>query len=90
MERRRINLSVPPDEFNRIRRQAKFHGFRGPCEMVLAMVRLCMRLMEKQQGRAEPDEEYIYQLFDSMSHVERQPDGDVPVTRWRKHHGEER
>ena len=57
--------------------------------MVLAMVRLCMRLMEQQQGRAEPDEEYIYQLFDSMSHVERQPDGDVPVTRWRKHHGEE-
>ena len=87
--RYRINLSVSPAEFQRIRRAAKFHGFRGPCEMVLAMVRLFLRLMDRNNDRPEPDEEYIYHLFDAMSNAEQQPDGTVPVTRWNKKNGQE-
>ena len=59
------------------------HGFKNSCELVVAFLHILLDRLEVAERRAydipEDDGEYIESMFDELGHVERTPDGKVPV-----------
>ena len=82
-ERKRVNISVDPKTYNRLQLIRQTYGFRNTCELVVAVVHILLDRMESEEQRRYdlPDEDgvYIDTMFDELGHVQRTPDGTVPV-----------
>ena len=81
--RKRVNISVDPETYERLQELKKAHGFNNACELVLAFVHIMIDHMEDAEHRQYdlPDDEsdYISNMFDELGYTERRPDGTIPV-----------
>ena len=83
--RKRVNISVDPQTYDKLQQLKQAHGFSNVCELVVAFVHILLDRMEVADQRRYdlPDDgRYIDQMFDDLGHVEKTPDGTVPV----RHH----
>lgn len=81
--RKRINISVDPNTYERLQKIRKAHGFRNACSLVLALVHILIDHVEEADNRVidlpEDENDYIDTMFDELSYTERRPDGTIPV-----------
>lgn len=84
--RKRVNISVDPQTYDKLQQLKQAHGFSNVCELVVAFVHILLDRMEVADQRRydlpDDDGRYIDQMFDDLGHVEKTPDGTVPV----RHH----
>lgn len=86
MARRRVNLSLNPDEFSRLQAIGKSYGLASVCELVTALIHIFLDRMSHTDKRKidlpEDDAEYIDSMFEGLSYHEKQPDSsEVPKRR---------
>lgn len=93
-ERKRIYLSVDTMTYEKLSSFAKRNNYKNECEVVASMVHVMLDRLENAEDRQydipDADGEYIDNMFDDMSHVTKQADGDgaVSITH-RNRHGNE-
>lgn len=82
-DRKRINISVDPQTYERLRGLVRAHGFSNVCELVVAFAHILLDRMEKAENRKfdlpDPDGAYIDEMFYNLGNSVRTPDGTVPV-----------
>lgn len=87
--RKRVNISVDPEIYEKLKQVERTYGFNNACELIVAFVHILLDRMEIAERRKydlpEDDGRYIDGMFDQLSHVQRTPDGDVPV----RHHNKQ-
>lgn len=87
-KRRRVNISVDPDTYERLQRIKEQHGFKNVCELVVALVNILLDRLDTgaphKYDLPEDDGAYIDDMFNELGHVQRTPDGTVPVRHNRK------
>ena len=85
-DRRRVNISVDPETYEKLHRLKQAYGFSNVCELVVALVHILLDRMEVAERRKydlpDDDGQYIDEMFDELGHTYRTPDGTVPV----RHH----
>lgn len=81
--RKRVNISVDPYTYYRLQELKEKHGYKNVCELVVAFVHILIDRLEEAGNRKydlpEDDGAYIDNMFDELGHVQRTPDGTVPV-----------
>lgn len=81
-ERKRVNISVDPRTYDRLRHLQHTHGFRNVCELMVAFAHILVDRLEERRNRQfdlpADDAAYIDEMFDELGHVEPTPDGTVP------------
>lgn len=86
--RKRVNISVDPETYRRLQLLKEQYGYKNACELVVAFVHILIDRLEAPSNRKydipEDDGAYIDGMFDELGHVERTPDGTVPVRHNRK------
>lgn len=86
--RKRVNISIDPDTYNKLLRIKQEHGFSNVCELVVAFVNILLDRIEKAGQRKydlpEDDGQYIDAMFDDLGHSQRTPNGDASVRRHTK------
>ena len=84
--RKRINISVDSDTYEKLQKIKAAYGFSNTCELVVAFVHILLDRMEvvgqRKYDLPEDDGQYIDSMFSDLAHVQRVPDGTVPV----RHH----
>ena len=87
--RKRVNISVDPETYEKLQRIKQAYGFSNACELVVAFVHILLDRMEVAEQRKydlpDDDGRYIDEMFDGLGHVQRTPDGTVPVRHHTKH-----
>lgn len=85
-DRKRVNISVDPDTYEKLQKIKSAYGFSNTCELVVAFVHILLDRMsvadERQYDLPDDDGRYLDSMFDDLTHVQRVPDGTVPV----RHH----
>lgn len=85
-DRKRVNISVDPDTYEKLQKLVKDYQYKNCCELMCSFVHILLDRMEVAEQRKYdlPDEDgaYIDTMFDDLAHVQRVPDGTVPV----RHH----
>lgn len=73
--RRRVNISLDPATYERLRRLMDQYHFANMCEMVVALLRLMLSRAEAQthphDDLPEDDAAYIDAMFDELGEAER-------------------
>jgi len=86
--RKRVNISIDPQTYERLQSIKQVHGFSNVCELVVAFVHILLDRMERVDKRKydlpDDDGRYIDEMFDDLGHVQRTPNGDAPVRRHTK------
>lgn len=81
--RRRVNISVDPQTYDKLQLLKKQYGYKNACELVVAFVHILIDRLEDADNRKydlpEDDGAYIDNMFEDLGHVQRTPDGTVPV-----------
>lgn len=81
--RRRVNISVDPQTYDKLQLLKARHGYKNACELVVAFVHILIDRLEEADKRKYdlPDDDgaYIDNMFEDLGHVQRTPDGTVPV-----------
>lgn len=84
--RKRVNISVDLETYDRLQQVRQAYGFSNACELVAAFVHILLDRMETAGQRKydlpDDDGRYIDKMFDDLRNAQRTPDGDVPV----RHH----
>ena len=82
-DRKRINISVDPQTYERLRGLVRTYGFGNVCELVTAFAHILLDRMENADQRRydlpDPDGQYIDDMFKDLGQSMRTPDGTVPV-----------
>lgn len=78
-ERKRINISIDPLTYERLRRVCRRYGFRSACCMMAECARLLVALTDENHAPPEPDWQYIARMFGELSDAERRPYGRKSV-----------
>lgn len=82
-KRRRVNLSVDPETYDRLQKLKTAYGFKNACELAVAFVHILLDRLEAPDKRKydlpEDDGAYISGMFDDLGHAEPQPDGNPPA-----------
>lgn len=83
--RKRVNISVDPQTYDKLQRLKQTYGFRNACELVVAFVHILLDRTEVAEQRKydlpEDDGAYIDAMFDDLGHVQPVPDGNPPKSR---------
>lgn len=86
--RKRVNISVDPETYDKLQLLKKQHGYKNVCELVVAFCHILLDRLEapaqRQYDLPEDDGAYIDGMFEDLGHTQRQPDGTVPVRHNRK------
>ena len=84
-DRKRINITLRPAEYDQVSAITKRLGLGNPSQAVLAMVRLFVKMIENPKQTAESidyeaeDQEYITGMFSELADFEPTPEaGHVP------------
>lgn len=81
--RKRVNISVDPRTYEQLQLLKQQYGYKNACELVVAFVHILIDRLEPPGSRKydipEDDGAYIESMFDDLGHVQRTPDGTVPV-----------
>lgn len=82
-KRKRVNISVDPQTYERLQNLKSKYGFTNACQLVTAFVHILLDRMEvaarRQYDLPEDDGQYIDEMFDDLGHSQRTPNGEVPV-----------
>lgn len=80
--RKRVNISIDPDTYEKLQKLKQEYGFSNACELVVAFVHILLDRMEQAEARRydlpEDDGEYIDRMFDDLSNSEPTPTNTVP------------
>lgn len=86
--RKRINITIDPETYERLHKIKRTHGFNSICGLVAALVHILLDRIEWADKRdlelPEDNGQYIDKMFYDFGQCERTPDGDVPVRRHAK------
>lgn len=78
--RKRINISVDPETYNKLQKLVKDYQFKNCCELMCSLAHILIDRMNQAAGRKydlpEDDGEYIDTMFDELGHAEPVPDGN--------------
>lgn len=81
--RKRVNISVDSYTHERLRQLKEKYGYKSVCQLVVAFAHILIDRLEEVGRRKydlpEDDGAYIDNMFDELGHVQRTPDGTVPV-----------
>jgi hypothetical protein len=81
--RKRVNISVDPTTYDKLKGLVKKYGFSNACELIVAFAHILLDRMEKADQRRydmpDPDGQYIDDMFNDLGQSMRTPDGTVPV-----------
>lgn len=81
--RRRVNISVDPTTYEKLQLLKQQCGYKNTCELVVAFVHILIDRLEgagcRKYDLPEDDGAYIDAMFEDLGHVQRTPDGTVPV-----------
>lgn len=86
-KRRRINISVDDDLYQRLQHIKKAYGFKNVCEFNTALLNMLCRYIDaaeircRKQSDRQTDKEIITDMFNDLGNWEHTPDGIVPVRR---------
>lgn len=88
-DRRRINISVDPQTYEKLQKLTEAYNFKNACELLVSFAHILLDRMEDADERRYdlPDEDgrYIDSMFEDLGHMEPTPDGTVP----RRHHNKQ-
>ncbi|MCM1484070.1 MAG: hypothetical protein NC043_07020 [Muribaculaceae bacterium] len=80
--RRRINISLSPQEYDLVQEMRTRYGYRNACEMIAVLVRILTDRIKAAEERIydipESDGEYIDTMFDELAQGGSVPYGAVP------------
>lgn len=81
--RKRINVSVDPETYDKLQKLTRAYKFNNACELLVSFAHILIDRLEVDAKRKYdlPDEDgaYIDGMFDDLGHTLRVPDGTVPV-----------
>ncbi|WP_294610906.1 hypothetical protein [uncultured Bacteroides sp.] len=84
--RKRVNISIDPQTYEKLQRIKQEYGFSNACELVVAFVHILLDRVEEAGKRKydlpNDDGRYIDRMFDDLGHIQPTPDGNAPV----RHH----
>lgn len=82
-DRIRINLSVRPSVYKRLKEIGRVRRFASVCSQVIALINLYIDMVDANgtipQGMEEDDGEYLRRMFSELQDTTPVPDGTVPV-----------
>lgn len=82
-DRKRINVSVDPETYDRLQKLTKAYKFKNACELLVSFAHILLDRLEDGTNRKydlpEDDGAYIDSMFGDLGHITRTPDGTVPV-----------
>ena len=84
-KRRRINISVDDDLYQRLQHIKKAYGFKNVCEFNTALLNMLCQYIDAAEKRGPvsmtsyTDSEIITDMFNDLGNWEHTPDGIVPV-----------
>ena len=84
-KRRRINISVDDDLYQRLQHIKKAYGFKNVCEFNTALLNMLCQYIDaaeircRKQSDRQTDKEIITDMFNDLGNWEYTPDGVVPV-----------
>lgn len=84
-KRRRINISVDDDLYQRLQHIKKAYGFKNVCEFNTALLNMLCQYIDAAEIRCrkqldrQTDKEIITDMFNDLGNWEHTPDGIVPV-----------
>lgn len=86
--RKRINISVDPETYNKLQKLVKDYQFKNCCELMCSFAHILIDRMNQAVDRKydlpEDDGEYIDTMFDELGHVQPTPDGNPPKRRCKR------
>lgn len=72
--RKRINISLDPAAYERVRRMQRKYGFKNPCSIVAAFTRIFIERLEsvkrKEITPEEDNAKYIKSMFEELANVD--------------------
>lgn len=90
-DRKRINLTLRPEEYGKIKAITVQLGLDNPSQTALAMVRLFVKMIENPRQPLEniaadvEDQEYITGMFSELAEFEPTPEaGHAPQRSWHR------
>lgn len=94
-ERKRINISVDNQTYERLQRLNAVCRFRSVCKLVAVAVGILLARQEEEARRRqceppEDDADYIKEMFDDMAHAEPTPERSAPPRHHRTRKNTER
>ena len=84
-KRRRINISVDDDLYQRLQHIKKAYGFKNVCEFNTALLNMLCQYIDaaetrcRKQSDRQTDKEIITDMFNDLGNWEHTPDGIVSV-----------
>ena len=82
--RKRINLSVDNELYNKLKHISLRFGFHNTCELSTSMLRLLCKYIETNEQEGISNRNEIEEMFRKYSDWENKPVGIVPVKRHNK------
>lgn len=83
-----VKISVDSQTYESLQGIMQTHGFSSAGALITALVHILLDRTEVADKRKydlpDDDGRYIDEMFDSLSHVQRTPNGDAPVRRHTK------
>jgi hypothetical protein len=80
--RRRINVSVDPETYEKLQQLTAEYNFKNACELLVSFAHILLDRMEAADKRRydlpDDDGQYIDAMFDDLGHVQPTPAGEVP------------
>jgi len=87
--RKRVNISLDPQTYDRLQRLQQAYGFKNLCELVVAFSHILIDRMETPARRKydipEDDGQYIDSMFSDLAGAEAEDDNSVVVNGRRIH-----
>jgi len=88
-KRRRVNISVDPDTYDKLQKLKKDYGFSNVCELVVAFVNILLDRLEGPGTRKydipKDDGQYIDSMFSDLAGAEAESDNSAVVNGRRIH-----
>ena len=76
--RKRINISVDPETYNKLQKLVKDYQFKNCCELMCSFVHILIDRMNRAADRKydlpEDDGAYIDAMFEELGEADRKPD----------------
>lgn len=80
--RKRVNISIDPETYEKLQQLKQAYGFSNACELVVAFVHILIDRLKKAEDRRydmpEDDGEYIDRMFDNLGNCENTPANTAP------------
>lgn len=80
--RKRVNISIDPETYEKLQQLKQAYGFSNACELVVAFVHILLDRLKKAEDRRydlpEDDGEYIDRMFDDLGNSESTPANTAP------------